>query len=406
MPIYCHQCDLICQVPELAEDQVALCPVCDGMLAQNLKSHLDTVIPMSITALILLACSLPFEFISFSKQGIVQSIRLLDAAAMMLQYGQPFLATLINLTIVLLPASILIFNLLLHAKLVSLLPKDIQIFFTKAIFLAKDWCMPEIFLVGVLVSLVKIVSLADVEIGMSFWAFSGFVFCFVFTLVKLDKMATWDKIEHHSHFTQAIAGVRAIDENLAACPQCDILTQEQHCPRCGTEVIVRDPHNLQKTIAWTITSGLLYIPANLYPITTTIFLSDPQPATIIGGVVLLWQHGSYPIALVIFVASVVIPLAKLAVLSILCWVVKRRVSFSQISFTKIYAITEFLGKWSMIDVFVVAVLVAIVHLGGIMEVIPGSAALYFSAMVIASMLAAHTFDPRQLWDIEQKENTQ
>ena len=406
MQIACHLCDLICQVPELADDQVALCPVCEGMIGQNLDSHLDNVIPMSISALILLACSLPFTFISFSRQGIVQSIGLLDAAEMMLQYGQPFLASLINLTIILLPASILTFNLLLHAKVVSWLPKEIQIFFTKAVFQAKEWCMPEIFLVGVLVSLVKITSLADVEIGMSFWAFAGFVFCFIFTLVKLNKMATWDYIAHHSQFMQALAGVRAIDENLAACPQCDILTLEKHCPRCSTEVTLRDPHNLQKTLAWTITSGLLYIPANLYPITTTVLFTDAKSSTLIEGVALLWQSGSYPVALVIFVASVVIPLAKLAILASLCWVVKRRVKFSQLSFTKIYAVTEFLGKWSMMDVFVVAVLVALVHLGGIMEVIPGPGALFFSAMVIASMLAVHTFDPRQLWDIKQKEEAQ
>jgi paraquat-inducible protein A len=223
-----------------------------------------------------------------------------------------------------------------------------------------------------------------------------------FTLVKLDKISIWDRISHHQQFTPESAGVRAIDKNLAACPQCDVLTRETHCPRCKAEVSLRDPHNLHKTIAWTLTSALLYILANLYPIMTTVFLSNSEPSTIIGGVALLWKAGSYPITLIIFVASIVLPLAKLATLSILCWVVKYHTRFRQISFTKIYAVTEFLGKWSMIDVFVVAILVALVHLVGIMEVVPGAGAIFFSAMVISSMLAAHTFDPRQLWDIEQE----
>lgn len=403
MHIACHHCDQISLIPQLEHNQVAICPVCDGQLAHSVEGHLKYVLPVAITALILMALSLPFTFISFAKQGIVQSIRVLDASTVMLQYGQPFLALLINFTIVLLPASILILILLLHSRAVSYLPKGFQIGITKTLFMVKDWCMPEIFLVGVLVSLVKITSLADVSIGLSFWAFAAFVICFIFTLVKLDRMAIWDKVTHHEQFAPHTSGVRAIHIDLAACPVCDILTDQPHCPRCTSGVVIRDPHNLQKTLAWTITAILLYIPANLYPIMTTVFLTDPQPSTIIEGVVLLWQSGSYPIALVIFVASVVVPIAKLLILSSLVWVVKRKPRFKQISFTKIYAVTEFLGKWSMIDVFVVAVLVALIQLTGIMEVMPGSGALFFSAMVIASMLAAHTFDPKQLWDIDQNE---
>jgi paraquat-inducible protein A len=179
MHIACHQCDHISLVPALEGHEVAQCPICDGMLAQSAEGHSKYVIPMSLTALILMALPLPFTFISFSKQGFVQTIQLLDAANMMLQYGQPFLVALINATIIFLPSSILILILLLHGKVVTLLPKALQIVFTKALFMMKDWSMPEIFLVGVLVSLVKITSLAEVSIGLSFWTYSGFVFCFI-----------------------------------------------------------------------------------------------------------------------------------------------------------------------------------------------------------------------------------
>jgi paraquat-inducible protein A len=400
----CHHCDQISFIPQLEQGQVAICSVCDGELAHSVEGHLEYALPMSVTALILMALSLSFTFISFSKQGLVQSIQLTDAASVMLQYGQPFLAMLINFTIIVLPISILVTILLLHGRAVSLLPKELQIWITKMLFMMKDWCMPEIFLVGVLVSLVKITSLAEISIGLSFWAFASFVICFIFTLIKLDKMAIWDEVAHHEQFAPAKSGVRAIDIDLAACSLCDIMTDQDHCPRCSGKVIIRDPHNLQKTLAWTITAILLYIPANLYPIMTTVFLTDPQPSTIIEGVALLWQSGSYPIATIIFVASVVVPIAKLTTLACLVWVVKTKPRFKQISFTKIYAITEFLGKWSMIDVFVVAVLVALIQLTGILEVVPGSGALFFSAMVIASMMAAHAFDPKQLWDIDQSDS--
>ena len=189
--IACQHCDLICAIPELADDEVAICPGCQGAIAEGVDRNQDYVLPLSISALLLLAMSLPFTFISFSKQGLIQSIRIFDLAEMMLQYGQPFLATFINFTIIMLPASILIFMLLLQLKAVSFLPKQLQIFSTKVLFWSKEWSMPEIFLVGVLVSLVKITSLAEVSLGLSFWAFACFVFCFVFTLVKLDRMAIW-----------------------------------------------------------------------------------------------------------------------------------------------------------------------------------------------------------------------
>ncbi len=399
--VACKHCDLICEIPELEGDQMALCPGCDSVVAQSHVAEQDNVVPIALTALILLGLSIPFEFIAFSKQGLVQSIQILHAAEMMLSYDQPFLAMLINMTIIILPSSILVFVLLLHGKFLSLLPQKIQVFNTKMLFMAKDWCMPEIFLVGVLVSLVKITSLAQVSIGPSFWAFTGFVLFFIYTLAKLDKMAIWDKISEPREFLQKLTGIRAVDKNLGACSQCQTITQEHHCPRCGGGITVRDPYNLQKTLAWTLTAAILYIPANLYPIMTTVFLADAEPSTIIGGVALLWHHGSYPIAIVIFVASVFVPLAKLTSLITLTWVVKRRAGFCRVSFTKVYAVTEFLGKWSMVDVFVVAILVALVHLGGIMEIMPGPAALFFSIMVIASMFAAHSFDPKQLWDIEQ-----
>ncbi|SFP88531.1 paraquat-inducible protein A [Enterovibrio norvegicus] len=147
---------------------------------------------------------------------------------------------------------------------------------------------------------------------------------------------------------------------------------------------------------------MLYIPANIAPILITVFLNSPEPSTIIGGVAVLIEHGSYPIAIVIFVASVMLPLAKMAAFALFCWVVTKQKNICRLSFTQIYMIAEFLGKWSMIDVYVVAVLAALVQLSGMMEIVPGVGAVYFSLMVIASMIAAHSFDPKLLWDLEQK----
>ena len=148
---------------------------------------------------------------------------------------------------------------------------------------------------------------------------------------------------------------------------------------------------------------MLYVPANFLPILHTRILGRITENTIMGGVITLWDHGSYPIATVIFVASIVVPLAKIIVLGWLCLSVQWGSTFAIYEKTELYRVTEFVGRWSMVDVFVVAILVALIQLGAVMAIVPGIATLAFSAMVITSMMAAIAFDPRLLWAVKNKE---
>ena len=158
------------------------------------------------------------------------------------------------------------------------------------------------------------------------------------------------------------------------------------------------PPETGRTLALTITGALLYIPANLFPIMVTEQLGQATESTIIGGVLLLLHHGSYPIAFVIFAASVLVPIGKLLALFWLCWTTSRAQHGAHLERTRIYRVMEMIGKWSMTDVFVVAVLVALIHLGGLMRITPGPAAVAFGGMVIATLLAAEAYDPRLIWD--------
>lgn len=176
------------------------------------------------------------------------------------------------------------------------------------------------------------------------------------------------------------------------------------CSQCGSHLYSRIPHSLQRTYALTLVAIVLYIPANLLPITYTVYLGASGPSTIFGGVVTLWQMGSVGIALVIFVASVFVPVAKLAILLYLCEVVRRQRIGNPHKVAFLYRLTEFIGRWSMIDVFVVAILVALVKLGNIISFYPGPAALSFAGVVIVTMVAAAQFDPRLLWDVSEKSN--
>ena len=179
---------------------------------------------------------------------------------------------------------------------------------------------------------------------------------------------------------------------LELCP-----SDYKHCHICGSKIKPLGSSELQTTIAWLITSALLYIPSNLYPIMYTTYLGEVTESTILGGVVTLWELGSYPIALVIFIASVLVPVVKLLALAWLCYsIVTGRIVYFKNNH-KMFRLTVFIGRWSMVDIFVVAVLVAMIQMGNIMNILPGEATIAFAAMVITTMLAAHYFDPRLIW---------
>ncbi len=192
----------------------------------------------------------------------------------------------------------------------------------------------------------------------------------------------------------------AASSGLAACHLCYKLAPDSvhRCPRCGSAMHLRKPDSIQRTLALAVTACLLYIPANLYPIMYTDQLGKTEPSTILGGVILLIDLGSVPVALVIFIFSVMVPSGKLMAIFYLVWTVERHSPLGPRQRSVMYRVTEFIGKWSMVDVFVVAILAALVHLGGLLVIRPGIAALSFAGVVIVTMLAAESFDSRLIWD--------
>ena len=192
----------------------------------------------------------------------------------------------------------------------------------------------------------------------------------------------------------------AAAEGLAACHTCAKLAPAElhRCPRCGAAIHLRLTDSLDRTIALLITAAILYIPANLLPIMTTDQLGVSEDSTIMGGVVLLWKLGSYPVAAVIFIASVMVPLGKMIAIVMLWWSVQRGHVTRARERAVLYRVTEFVGRWSMVDVFVVAILVALIQLGGLLVIRPGAAALAFAGVVMITMVAAESFDPRLIWD--------
>lgn len=200
---------------------------------------------------------------------------------------------------------------------------------------------------------------------------------------------------------------RGLELGLAGCHVCEKVSPigEVNCPRCGSHLHMRKSDSIARTMALLIASAIMYVPANLLPILTTRELGISTPSTILAGMVQFWNTGAYPIAIVIFTASILIPLLKIVALLWLCAAAKGLVPHSAKILGKVYWVTELLGRWSMVDIFVVAILVAMVQLGNYMSITPGPGALAFAGVVMLTMFAAMSFDPKLLWDQLEREET-
>lgn len=189
-----------------------------------------------------------------------------------------------------------------------------------------------------------------------------------------------------------------------SCDICMHLNSAEHsnCQRCGNDISFRKKHSIQTTVALLLTALIFYVPANVYPIMVITELGAADPSTIVGGILMFVDEGSYFVAGVIFVASILIPLSKIIAILLLCLYTKKQSKVAEKELTLLYKVTEFIGKWSMIDVFVVAILVALVHITNIMVIEPDVAARAFALVVILTMLAAHSLDMRLIWDKQQE----
>ncbi|HET7777299.1 MAG TPA: paraquat-inducible protein A [Rudaea sp.] len=206
----------------------------------------------------------------------------------------------------------------------------------------------------------------------------------------------------------AVVTARAL--GLLPCAQCGLLCRaaqdagDLSCPRCGGTLHARKPDSLSRTWAFLIASVILYIPANTLTVMRTDSLFGREDHTILGGVVDLWNGGSWDLAVIVFVASIVVPILKMLALALLAISVQRRSRWRQHDRARRYRMLEAVGHWSMLDVFVVALLVGLVRFHSIAEVLPGPGIAAFGAVVVLTMLSSMSLDPRLIWDTDDADH--
>jgi paraquat-inducible protein A len=200
----------------------------------------------------------------------------------------------------------------------------------------------------------------------------------------------------------------ALAASCATCHDCGLLCRlpghGAHgacCPRCGAPVHTRKVGSLERTWAFLIAAAVCYLPANMLPVMKITSLGKGEASTIMGGVIYLFHH-DWPLAVIVFTASVFVPVLKIAILCFLLVSVHRRSRWRPAERTRLYRITEMIGRWSMVDIFVVTILVALVRLGSLASIDAKPGAVFFGAVVVLTMLAAESFDPRLIWDTSRR----
>ncbi|WP_428945755.1 membrane integrity-associated transporter subunit PqiA [Pantoea sp. FN060301] len=397
----CPQCDLMTQLPELKPGSRASCPRCETTLESRWVEPRKRPTGYALAALFMLLLANLFPFVSMHVAGLKSEISLWRIPEVMVSEDYSSLATLFIVFVQAVPAFCMVSLLLLLNN--AQLPPSLKRGLAKLLFQIKSWAMAEIFLAGVLVSFVKLMAYGDIGTGTSFIPWCLFCLLHLRAFQCVDRRLLWQQIAPVPPLPAApLPGVSGLRQGLRSCRCCTaVLAADQFvCPRCGTGGHVRRRHSLQWTMALLVTSLILYIPANLMPIMVTESLGDKMQSTIMGGVILLWSDGSYPVALIIFIASIMVPSLKMLAIGWLCWDANGRGHHDSEKMHKIYEVVEFVGRWSMIDVFVIAVLSALVRMGQLMSIYPAVGALLFAIVVILTMFAAMTFDPRLTWDRE------
>jgi len=253
-------------------------------------------------------------------------------------------------------------------------------------------------MLGTLIAIVKLQELATVVPGLSLAALSLLLVVYAMARSQFDSETLWQRIEKVKALDTAVTSIRS-DDKILHCHLCDGLQTKGHsCNRCGAAIHHRIEGSIEQTWALLFSAVLMLIPANLFPVMTFKKLGKGAPDTILSGIIYLIEGGLWGLGLIVLFASIIVPIAKLLSLSYLLYSVQKNSNWKPKDRALLYRVTEVIGSWSMVDVFLVGLLSGLVSLGLLANVTPGIGASFFGAAVILTMLAAHQFDPRLIWD--------
>ena len=398
----CPGCGLFQTVPALAPGMTAQCIRCPTTLRRTSTHRLDHIIAITVAAFVLLVVMCSTTLMSVETAGISHTANLFSGPEELVRRNMAALGAVVVFVTVLAPLGRLIgaFYVLVRSH-ESRPPRHLRRVFALAEKL-RPWSMIDVFVFGVFVAYVKLGDLVTIGLAAGVYALLALTFVLVWMDSALDREAVWERLDHRSPTGGSCRGAAG----AVGCETCGLVSmpppEDERCPRCESVLHERKPDSIARTWALVIAAAVLYIPANYYPVLTVVQLGAGQPSTILGGVEELLSARQYPLAALVFFASIAVPMLKLAGLSIMLIATQTgRVGWLR-DRTRLYHIVRFIGRWSMIDIFMESLLGALVVFGSVITIEPGVGALAFCGVVILTMFAAETFDPRLMWDAAEE----
>ena len=392
----CPDCGLFQRVPRLRPGLVADCGRCDAVLRRRRRDSLGITLALMVTGLFLFVATVASPMMGFRLAGQQRDTSLAQLPGAFTQFGMWELSLVVLATTMIAPLAKLLLTALVLIGLRGYTAPSTLAAMARIRSWLTPWSMTEVFLLGLFVAYTRLAAYSSVTIGAGLFAMAGLMLVMVAADAWLDEHALWDAIGRRRRTPAPFGTGRLI--GCDTCGQVSRAGEGGKCPRCNSTLVHRKPESIARCWALLAAAAALYIPANMLPVMTLVQYGQGYPSTILGGVRELLERQMWPLALLVFVASVVVPLAKLFLLVFMLILTQRKSSRVLVERTKMYRLVDVIGRWSMIDVYMISILTALVQMGLIAKVTPGTGAICFAGVVILTMLAAFSFDPRLMWD--------
>jgi paraquat-inducible protein A len=388
--IICHDCNAVQREPALTVGESARCWQCGAVLVRAHRSGLEQSLALMGAAFLFFALAQLLTVVTLEMNGHRMTTTLMGAVEVFYVQRLPLLGSLVFITVLVLPALQIGLGLYLLVPLwLRRVPPAVAPAF-RFLQAIGPWSQLDILVLGVLVAMGKLSTQSHVSPGMGFLCLCGALVTLTAARASLEPRLFWRQVDALRPEVHAVASPR--------CPGCDRPCVSASCPRCGTHVAIDPSGSLTRTTALLLAAGALYLPANLFTMMSTTVFFQRQDDTIFSGVVYLWVTGSWPLALLVLFASVLVPVFKIFALAMLVLTARRRSGWRRRGRTRLYRFLELVGRWSMLDIYVAAFLAALVQVQSLARVEVGPAALAFGAVVVLTMLASMSFDPRLVWE--------
>lgn len=400
--IACNHCAAVYQRVAINPGAMASCHRCSGVLYRQSGVALNGWIALSLATLLVFLIANLTPIVTLNLQGVSLNATLPGALWLTWQQGNRLLSVMTGLAGFWLPLTQVLFLLWGFLCVRSgRLPNDFR-YGMRFLRVLAPWSMVPVLMLGILVSIVKFAGFARMQIQPGLYAF-GVLTVLLTILGRFSAQRLWRYAEDAGLVAVSGAGVD-LQGQVAACLSCGFVqnceSKKINCARCGATVKQRKSATSSRVWALLLAASIVYIPANVLPVMEVRTVVGVSAHTIVGGVIELWRMGSWDLAVIVFAASVVIPMTKLMALATLQMLSTWRGYNAQRQRTRLYELVEFIGQWSMLDVFVVILLTAMADFNGVSQIVAGPGAVSFGIVVVLTMLAAFSYDSRKGWDNE------